>query len=226
MARYDLLLADADGTLLDFEAAEHKALLSACEAVGLTVTEDGAARYKAINQQLWRAFERREVTQEALKVLRFSRFLDELGADADPNGMSDAFVRALSLQTDEIEGAYAFLGEASKRVPVVVVTNGIPFVQRGRFGSSRLSKFLSGYVISGEAGFAKPDPRMIEKAMEGRSMPKARALMLGDEPNSDIAAANAFGIDSCWYNPAGRANETPHRQTFTIQRLSEALQWL
>lgn len=226
MTRYDLLLADADDTLLDFAAAEDKALNAACAAAGLMITPEQAARYKEINAALWQAFARREVTQDALKVLRFERFLAEIGFAHDPRDLAARFVEALALQTDEMDGAYDFLRAASARVPVVIVTNGIASVQRGRFGSSRLNAFLSGHVISGEVGFSKPDPRIFDRALEGRGVPKARALMLGDDLNSDIAGAIAAGIDCCWFNPAGRENRTQHTPTYIIKRLEEALSWL
>lgn len=226
MRKYDLLLADADGTLLDFAVAEDKALKAACALMGLQITNEDAGRYKAINESLWRAFERAEVTQAALKTLRFARFLETLGVQGDAEVMSEKYVAALSMQADEITGAYDFLHEASLRVPVVIVTNGIASVQRARFARSPLGKLITGHVISGEVGFAKPDPRMIERALEIGQVPRERALMLGDEPASDIAAAVAAGVDSVWFNPSGRENPTGHLPTYEIRVLKEALQWL
>lgn len=226
MKKYDLLLADADGTILDFSAAEDKALYAACAAMEIEIDAAQAQQYKQINEALWRAFERREVTQEALKKLRFSQFFDWLGVQRDVDAMADAFVAALSLQTDEIDGARAFMREAAARVPVVIVTNGIASVQRSRFALSPLQQYVSGHVISGELGFAKPDPRMIEAGLAIANVPANRALMLGDAPSSDIAVANAAGVDSCWYNPDGRENPTAHRPTYEVRSLDEVLQWL
>lgn len=226
MKKYSLLLADADGTLLDFEKAETNALRLAAEAMGVQLTDARAARYSEINASLWRRFERGEVSQQALRLLRFSMFLEEIGEALDAERMAEAFTDALSLQADEIAGAREFLREASARVPVVIVTNGIASVQRGRFARSPLSAFVKGFVISGEVGFAKPDPRMITRALEMGGFPANEALMLGDEPRSDIAAANAADVDSCWFNPSGCANATEHVPTYEIRSLSEALAWL
>ncbi len=223
---YNLLLADVDGTLLDFNKAEANALAIAFAEAGLSITAEHLGLYHEINEALWRAYERHEVTQDALRILRFLRLLEAIGETRDPAEMSEAFIRGLSLQTDEEEGAYDFLAEASKRVPVILVTNGISAVQRSRFQLSRLAQFLSGYVISGEVGFAKPDPRMIEAALVFAGKTDARPLMLGDEPRADIAAANAAGIASCWYNPAARQNDTPHLPTHEVHCLKEVLPWL
>ena len=226
MPKYTLLLADADGTLLDFAAAEDKALKAAMAAVGVSITEQDASQYAAINQALWRAFERKEVTQPELRVLRFARFFEFLGVHKDAEETAERFTSALSLQADALEGAEAFLREAAARVPVVIVTNGIASVQRSRFGISPMRHHIRGYVISGEVGFAKPDPRMIDRALAIAEVPGARPLMLGDEPLSDIAAALNAGIDSCWFNPSGRENPTPYQPTHEIRELSEVLSWL
>lgn len=226
MALYDALLVDADNTLLDFEAAEDAAIRETLFEMKVHANEAMVARYKEINAALWRAFERKEVTQDELRILRFSRFLDEINEVRDTHEMAECFVRALSNQAHEIPGALAFLRSASVRVTVIVVTNGIPSVQRTRFRRSPLGRYVTDYVISGEAGFAKPDPRMIERGLSLAGVPQNRALMLGDEPLSDIAAACAAGVDSCWFNPGGRENKTPHTPTFEIRKLEEALIWL
>lgn len=226
MKKYGVLLADADGTLLDFSKAEDRALKAACEAMGIAIGQAQAEQYKAINEALWKAFERGEVTQDALRVLRFERFLQALGSDGDAAEMGEHFVRALSLQTDEIDGALAFLRAASARVPVVIVTNGIASVQRSRLSLSPLRAYTAGHVISGELGFAKPDARMIQAALDIVQAAPQDALMLGDSLTSDIAAAHNAGVDSCWFNPQGLPNPGPLAPTYTVAHLREVLQWL
>jgi YjjG family noncanonical pyrimidine nucleotidase len=226
MKKYNLLLLYADDTILDFSKAEEAAFQFACDAMGLTVTKEQFAVYAKLNRRLWLSFSRKEITQEALRVMRFSRFSDAIGVPLDAEQMADHFVEALSRQTQEIDGALEVVKEAAKRVSVVIVTNGIASVQRSRFALSPMGQFVAGMVISGEVGFAKPDPRMIERAVEISGVVDACPLMVGDEPTSDIAVAIAAGIDSCWFNPSGRANETPYRPTYEIKTLSEVMRWL
>lgn len=226
MPNYNALLVDADNTLLDFEAAEDAAIRETFAAMEVPDDEEMVALYKKINASLWRAFERKEVTQDELRIQRFSRFLSDVKLIRDTGKMAECFVRALSHQAHELAGAHDFLKKASARVPVIVVTNGIPEVQRLRFRLSTLSRYVTDYVISGEMGFAKPDPRMIERGLLLAGVSPNQALMLGDEPRSDIAAACAAGVDGCWFNPTGRANETLYKPTMEIQKLEEALVWL
>ena len=79
MAVYHCVLFDLDGTLLDFGAAEHGALLETLEHFGLPATEQTEQTYRAINDGLWAALERGEIRQEKLVVRRFEKLQEELG---------------------------------------------------------------------------------------------------------------------------------------------------
>ena len=61
MAYYNCLLIDADGTLLDFEASQRKALAAALGQFGIPAEEAVLALYARINGELWRALERGEI---------------------------------------------------------------------------------------------------------------------------------------------------------------------
>lgn len=224
--KYNVLLADNDGTLMDFDASERVALKEAMDRQGVRLDEVREKLYSEINARLWEAFERRETTQAALRVDRFRIFLKEIKSPADAERMSEDFLAALSLRCDEIDGAYDFLREAAARVPVVMITNGISAVQRSRFARSRLMPFFREIVVSEEIGAAKPDPRFIETALARVNADPARALILGDSLTSDIAAANASHVAGCWFNPKGKKNTTAFSPDYEIRTLKEALEWL
>ena len=224
--KYNVLLADNDGTLLDFDASERVALKEAMDRQGVRLDEAREKLYSEINARLWEAFERRETTQAALRVDRFRIFLKEIKSPADAERMSEDFLAALSLRCDEIDGAYDFLREAAARVPVVMITNGISAVQRSRFARSRLTPFFREIVVSEEIGAAKPDPRFIETALARVNADPARTLILGDSLTSDIAAANASHVAGCWFNPKGKKNTTAFSPDYEIRTLKEALEWL
>ena len=63
MIRYPYVLLDADNTLYDFDLAEHKALCSVLSQRGYTPDEATVKIYLDINNALWEAFARGEVTQ-------------------------------------------------------------------------------------------------------------------------------------------------------------------
>ena len=133
--------------------------------------------------------------------------------DGDAQRMCDAFVEALGRQSVPLDGAVEAVRRWSAKIPVVIVTNGIAQVQRGRMAKSELKPYISGLVISEEVGAAKPNPLMLEKGMElAQATDKRRALMLGDSLTSDIAAAKNGGL-----TPAGSTRRA--RQTTRACRL-------
>ncbi|UZM98098.1 hypothetical protein OL548_25195 [Lysinibacillus sp. MHQ-1] len=66
MTKYEILLFDVDDTLLDFDLAENAALDRMFKEENIQVTPNMIARYKEINESMWRAFERGEVTKKYL----------------------------------------------------------------------------------------------------------------------------------------------------------------
>ncbi len=221
--RYDVLLCDADNTLFDFGKAEEKAFALACAHVGIEATDALLAIYSEINEALWKLLEQGGITQKVLRVRRFEQFLEAIGrTDVDAPDMAAAFVEALGMQSVPIDGAIEAVARWSQLVPVIIVTNGIARVQHGRMNGSPIKQHIVGMVISEEVGAAKPDPKMIEVAMEMAGVTdKTRALMLGDSLSSDIAAAANAGVDACWYNPNGLENAKALPVAYDIRTLDE-----
>ncbi|MEG2207847.1 MAG: HAD-IA family hydrolase [Clostridia bacterium] len=216
---YQLLLADADGTLFDFDQGEHNAITETFTRFGFALTQENRAIYHRVNDAQWKRLERGETTQERLRVERFSDFLREAGLTGDAQALCDCFVEALSRQRIPMPGAKAFCERVSARMPIVLVTNGIASVQRGRFTDCELTPYLSHLVISEEVGFAKPHPAMVYAAMRlaGISDP-SRVVLLGDSPTADIGAACNAGVDSILLSTT-----QPHcNATYVARTLEEA----
>lgn len=222
MKTYGVLLCDADDTIFDFRRAEEVAFQEAMRAFGLPDGPDWLAVYSGINRALWKAFERGEVTQPVLRVQRFERLLARMNVRRDAAAVAARYTQALGCCAATLPGAEEAVRRWSARVPVIVVTNGIGSVQRGRMERSPIRAYIRGLIISEEVGAAKPDPRMIEAALRAVGCTdRSRALMLGDSLSSDIAGAGAAGVDSCWFNPSGAKNESVHRPTYEIRRYEQ-----
>ncbi len=72
MSHYRTLLFDIDNTLLDFTASETDALQKLFQGSKLELTAEVEARYKALNQGLWKAFEEGEMTRDEVVNTRFA----------------------------------------------------------------------------------------------------------------------------------------------------------
>jgi HAD superfamily hydrolase (TIGR01549 family) len=65
-----------------------------------------------------------------------------------------------------------------------------------------LYHLIDDYTSSADAEFSKPDPDIIEVALEKMQLPASKVLMLGDTPY-DIAAARKAGVDTVAFTCGG-----------------------
>ncbi|HUX13960.1 MAG TPA: YjjG family noncanonical pyrimidine nucleotidase [Spirochaetia bacterium] len=203
--KYEVVLFDADGTLMDFERAEREALRRTFEFVGIDYAE---ARhlppYKSINRQIWLEFEEGAISSAKLGRERFVRYLTALDLDADPGKLSEAYVTYLAEGDFLIPGADEMLRALAGSCRMSVVTNGLSRVQNSRFSRSALSRYFDGIVISEEVGARKPEREIFDVALSAYpDVPLSKVLMVGDSLSSDIAGGITYGLATCWYNPEG-----------------------
>lgn len=221
--RYSVLFADADNTLFDFSRAEAHSLTAALRAFGLCADAEMTAQYSQINDSLWKAFERGETTQAKLRIDRFRLLLESRQPALDPAQVAACYTDHLSRSTFLMPDALECVRRWSQCVPVYLVTNGLSDVQRSRFERSALKPYIRDIIISQEVGAQKPDPRMLEAALERAGNPDRRdVLMLGDSLTSDIRGAINAHIDSCYFNPRGAVNSSDVTPTYEIRTLREA----
>ena len=83
MAKYYCILFDADNTLLNFDAAESKALAETLVNYGIEPDAETVQTYRTINEELWRQLEKGQIRREKLLNERFSRFLKAIDAAGD-----------------------------------------------------------------------------------------------------------------------------------------------
>lgn len=202
---YPWLWFDADETLFDYSQAEASALQHAFTALGLPFEDAYLKLYREINQRLWQALERREITQADLRPRRFELLLQAIHQDASIDRISSTYLDHLATCAELNEGAYEVLETLSKTCRIAIVTNGLSSVQRGRLACSVIQPFVGELVISEEIGAAKPGAAFFEVVSARTGHPDKRdVLLIGDSLTSDMRGGVDYGIDTCWYNPSGQ----------------------
>jgi YjjG family noncanonical pyrimidine nucleotidase len=220
--RYDCLLLDADGTLLDCDSAEGGALQATFEQFKISYHADYLDIYREINTQLWREIEQGIFSEQALPEERFVRLSAALELDLDPAPFGCAYLQQLALRGESLPQADEILAALHGRVRMVLVTNGLMMVQRSRLQRATITRYLDAIVISGEEGVAKPHPHVFDVALErAGNPPRERVLMVGDSLTADIAGGNNAGIDTCWINPGGLPRDPRYTPTYEIRELAE-----
>lgn len=227
MRKYKYILFDMDNTLLDFTRAEYLSFKRTAIAAGLDYTEEQYREYTAINDMLWKALERGEVTLDYLKTERFRLVLTHFGYPDDESTrekalfMRKTYMGALGEQTCLVDEAAEVCKKLAEKYEMYIVTNGIASVQYSRFDNSEIAPYFRKMFVSEEIGYTKPHTGFFDYVLNyiGDS-DKSAYLVIGDSLTSDCDGAIAYGLDICRFNPTG-ADDKGRTLTYTVRKLTD-----
>jgi putative hydrolase of the HAD superfamily len=123
--------------------------------------------------------------------------------------------------------ALTCLEELSRLYPLALLTNGVPDLQREKIEATGIAKYFKQIVISGEAGFGKPDRRIYELALSRLGTGAESTWNIGDSLERDILGAGAAGIKTIWVNRRGATRDAsivPDLEMPDLSGLPDALQ--
>lgn len=198
-------MIDLDGTLFDFGATERIALKELFDHIGIEWDEANRTIYHEKNNQCWRDYENGLITMEMLKIRRIRDFYEALGIESDVEKDSVLYIEFLSRHGIPIDGALETLTRLKKKYRIVLITNGITKIQRGRLSCIRQEEFFDDVIISEVIGVQKPQKEYFDYAMTKAECPKAECLVIGDGLNSDIKGGREYGLDT-FYLHLGKPN--------------------
>lgn len=222
MPPYNWLLFDADGTLFAYDGAEEEALQNVFTHYGLPFSEEITQRYKLINQEMWNRLEKQTISLLQLRWQRFADLFEELGIDQDAKMFSETYLDYLGKSAHLIPGTLEFLEQLDGKFNMVIITNGITDVQLSRIRLSGLDRYFPHVFTSEAIGIFKPAIGFFDAVFEGIGHPpKEKVLVIGDSLTSDMAGGVGYGLDTCWYNPFGLADELGLPITYEIQDMQE-----
>lgn len=140
--------------------------------------------------------------------------------------LADAFHDAREAAVAPLPGALDALEQMRSRdLPLALVTNGGPELQRRKIERFGLELFFEAILIEGELGYGKPDGRIFDSALTAVGASAEQAWMVGDNLHADVAGAQARGIVGVWVDagrggiPEGAQVRPDHR----IQALAELI---
>lgn len=80
------------------------------------------------------------------------------------------------------------------RGATAIVSNGPPALQRAKLTAAGLTGRVDHVLISGEVGPRKPAPAIFQLALARLGCARDEALVVGDDPDTDLAGARGAGI--------------------------------
>lgn len=222
--RYDIMLCDADDTVLDFQKAMRTSIIAAARAVGIQADDKKIIKeFGEASHIVWRKLEDKQIERTELDTLRFSMLMERLKEEFSVRDMSEAFLTNMEKTRFLLDGATEFLTVVRERgVKVYILTNGLARVARERLKA--LDGYVDGAFISDVIGYNKPDTRLFEfvfEALDG--VDKSRTLMFGDSVNSDIRGGIDSGIDTCLFDPSASKRSDADYSVRTFDELLEIL---
>lgn len=221
----NIFLVDADDTILDFHGGSELALKELFEEFSIPWKEEYLLEYRRINEGLWAALERKEMTRDYLMSQRFHIYFSHMGMlHINATAFNEKYIDMLSNRPIWFEGAEKFLQELRKMGRIYIVTNGTADVQKSRFTICKLYEKTDGVFVSQEIGADKPDPRFTNFAMENiPDFDKKRAIWIGDSLSADIKAAQDAQIDSIWLNMRKKSRVNGINPTYECATYEEIL---
>jgi phosphoglycolate phosphatase len=177
--RFDLLIFDWDGTLMDSAACIAGSLQSACEDLGLPVPSDRDARYViglGLHDAMAHILPDVPVSEYQRVVERYRHHF--LRGDAD----TTLFAGVADMLEDLRANGYLLAvatGKSRRGLDRALGATGLA----AQFHATRCA----------DEGHTKPDPRMLQWLLDATDVAAERALMIGDTTH-DMAMAQAAGV--------------------------------
>lgn len=220
--RYEILLFDADDTLLDFRKNEYEALRVVFKAMQYQFNKRTYMLYRQINHMLWEQYEKGKITRETVLNSRFSLLFEQLGVTVNGAKVEALYRHELGTGAHVIDGALEICRELADLYNLYVVTNGVYETQVIRLKASGLSAYMQNIFVSDTIGYQKPSYAFFSHVFEFiPRTPLTRILIIGDSLSSDIQGGLNAGIDTCWFNPSKQPKQANINPTYEISSLHE-----
>jgi len=227
---------DLDDTLWDFHANSREALALIYRQEGLSeyFTDVDAWRtaYIDCNRSLWIQYNTGEISKEYLMLERFRRVLADAGCHHPydkvlARHLDRVYLECLGRLGTLVPGAMELLAYLrDKGYKIGVLSNGFCEVQHNKLRSAGIDGMIDLVVLSDDIGVNKPDRRIFDHAVRMAGTQPGQSLMIGDNPDTDIAGAVRAGWHAIYFNRDGRQPHAISPDTIEITSLHQALDLL
>lgn len=210
MKRYEAYIFDLYGTLIDVHTDERKPAF--WRALAAVFAEHGAhyepkalqARYLELcRRETLRLCAENEATAEEAEIDLapvFAALFEEKGVRAESTLIAQTAWRFRCLSTTHLR-AYAGARELLLTLrrsgrSVFLLSNAQALFTRPELSLLGISDCFDGIYLSSDAGWRKPARRFMERLLLERALTPRQCLMIGNDPNADVAVARSVGMDS------------------------------
>ena len=221
--KFDLVLFDIDGTLLDFDLAEKNALADTLNEYNFICNDEILNRHPEINIFYWKQLEKGLVDKKQLAYKRYEQLFSEYEIETDIDTFNFKYRNRLKEGAYLLDNAMEICQELHEnKIKLGVASNGGNDIQIRRIKKIGLDKYLDYMFVSEEIGYNKPHKEYFEHIFQKiEDIPKKKIMMVGDSLTADIQGGKNAGIITCWYNPNGESSIENIKPDYEIKDLLE-----
>ena len=201
-----VLFLDIDNTLLDFDAAAQQSMEESFQVFGLSFRPEMMSTFNEENDRIWKKIEKRELSIEDLKHVRWQAILPRLGLSADGEAMEQEFKSRLHTSAVPVEGALKILPYLHEKYMLCAASNGPYHQQMNRLKKAGMIDYFTHCFVSEQLGVEKPSQKFFDGCFA--KLPGIRpeeTMMIGDSLTADMAGGRQAGMHTCWYDRKGQS---------------------
>ena len=198
---------DIDNTLLSFDGYIIETMKKGFAHYGLKPYEDSMYdTFTRINNGLWEAIERQELTFEELQKIRWNRIFEAMGIDFDGVTFEKYFRDNLWDNAIPMDGAMELLEYLHDKYIICAASNGPYEQQKNRLKVGGMLPYFTDLYVSENIGSPKPTQKFFEECMcrlnrdREESLMSGQVMMIGDSITSDMTGGITCGMKTCLYN--------------------------
>lgn len=219
-----VILWDLENTLLNFQVAEKKAIISTFDKMNLgKCTQAMFNRFVKINDMYWQKIQRSDIDKELALIKRYEDFFTEYGINKElAKEFNDNYSLSLADNIVYNDHCIKLLNGFKNKYKQYIVSNEVKSIEQSRLKASGIDEIVDGCFISDDIGYEKPNKGFFDYVLEHiDKVNKQEIMIVGDSLDSDIRGGNLAGIKTCWYNP--KNNDYPHlyKVDLEVQNLNE-----
>ena len=195
---------DLDHTLWDFDKNSEMAFGSIFNQLLPEINVQSFIKvYVAINQAVWKLYQKDKITSEQLRYQRLKQSFDAINyfiSDDQIETIANRYIELLPENNHLFDGAIEVLEYLKSKYTLHIITNGFADVQNKKLINSGIKNYFSTITNSENAGAKKPNPIIYQYALSLANADKSDSIMIGDCLDADVNGAIDFGISALYFN--------------------------
>jgi len=227
MPTFRAILCDLDNTLFHWDPCDERGRLAAHAALKQAADvsfDEFMVLHHTVRQEL-----KHRLTGQGSnhnRILFFSAMVDRLLNQPRPAlvlTMYQRYWQAFFATMKPHADAHRVLSQLKRNHKIAMVSNHVAQPQLDKVVRLGFEPYFAAIVVSEDAGFEKPDPRIFHTALAKLGVDAKETVMIGDHTKGDIEGANRAGLKTIYMAEFTNGEPAPACADHVVHRLADVL---